>query len=89
MTVKELFDFIIDTNITAANMDSYLDYAMEKASQRTVQEVTEQEKVDEEVSDAIFNLLTPSLITRVRNAVLINVFVLTGVQERLHSSYTR
>lgn len=49
MTVRELFDFVTDPSINADNMDEYLQKAMEVASQRSEQEVTEQEKIDEEV----------------------------------------
>ena len=49
MTVKELFDFVTDLSITDDNVDAYLDRAQEIASQRTLEETTEQEKVDEEV----------------------------------------
>lgn len=49
LTVKELFDFVTDSNITHSNIDTYLDTVMEIAAQRSLTEVTEQEKVDEEV----------------------------------------
>ena len=49
MTVKELFDFVTDLNITNDNMDAYLERAMEIAASRTVEDITEQDKVDEEV----------------------------------------
>ena len=49
MTVKELFEFVTDMSITEENMDEYLDKAMERASSRTLQDLSEQEKIDEEV----------------------------------------
>ncbi len=50
MTVKELFDFITDLSITVDNLDEYLDRAMQISAQRSHQETSQQEKVDEEVS---------------------------------------
>ena len=55
MTVKELFQFVTDLNITRDTVDDALQQAMLNASQRTVQEVTAQQKIDEEVT----HLLTP------------------------------
>lgn len=49
MTVRELFEFITDPSITRENMDAYLSKAMEIASQRTKEERSSQEHVDEEV----------------------------------------
>ncbi|XP_063306600.1 serine/threonine-protein kinase RIO1 [Pelobates fuscus] len=49
MTVRELFEFIIDPSITEDNMDAYLDKAIERAAQRTEEEKSSQDKVDEEV----------------------------------------
>ena len=49
MTLKELFDFVTDLNITEENIDEYLNRMMETASSRSIDELTEQEKVDEEV----------------------------------------
>jgi RIO kinase 1 len=54
MTVKELFDFITDVTITAESIDDYLDRAMKRASERTAESVTEQEKVDEAVFKQAF-----------------------------------
>lgn len=48
MTVKELFDFITDLNITDDNIDDYLAKAQEIAANRKW-EMTEEEKIDEEV----------------------------------------
>lgn len=46
MTIKELFDFITDGTIT--DVDEYLEKLMEIASQRTIEDVTDKEKVEEE-----------------------------------------
>ena len=46
MTVKELFDFVTDPTIREANIDEYLEKAMEISSNRALQE---KEKVDDEV----------------------------------------
>ena len=48
MTVKELFDFVTDGAIS--DVDEYLEKLMEIASQRTVEDVTNKEKVEEEAS---------------------------------------
>ncbi|XP_070953773.1 serine/threonine-protein kinase RIO1 [Macaca nemestrina] len=49
MTVRELFEFVTDPSITHENMDAYLSKAMEIASQRTKEERSSQDHVDEEV----------------------------------------
>ncbi|KAK2171033.1 hypothetical protein NP493_1112g00036 [Ridgeia piscesae] len=49
MTMKELFDFVTDLTIDADNIAAYLDRAMEMASQRTVEDITEQQKIEEQV----------------------------------------
>ncbi|KAL6103655.1 riok1 [Pungitius sinensis] len=49
MTVRELFDFITDPSITCHNIDQYLEKAMEVATQRTSEERSDQDGVDEEV----------------------------------------
>jgi len=54
MTMKELFDFITDVNISEDNMEEYLERAQHLSSQRTVEEITEQEKVDEAVFQKVF-----------------------------------
>lgn len=48
--MKELFDFVTDVTITADNLDDYLDQCMQITANRTVEDVTEQEKIDEAVS---------------------------------------
>ncbi|XP_069469575.1 serine/threonine-protein kinase RIO1 [Ambystoma mexicanum] len=49
MTVRELFGFVTDPSITEDNMDAYLQKAMEVSSQRTEEERSSQDNVDEEV----------------------------------------
>lgn len=49
MLVKELFDFITDLTITSYNIEQYLDAAMDIASKRSYDGLTEEDKVDEEV----------------------------------------
>lgn len=49
MTVRELFEFVTDPSITTDNINKYLDKAMEIASERTAEERSDQDKVDEEV----------------------------------------
>ena len=57
MTVKELFDFVTDMSITPDNMDNYLQRAMDITSSRTIDDVTEQDKIDEQVSRRLLLLL--------------------------------
>ncbi|XP_076600946.1 serine/threonine-protein kinase RIO1 [Chaetodon auriga] len=49
MTVRELFDFITDPSITCHNIDQYLDKAMAIAAERTLEQRSDQDRVDEEV----------------------------------------
>lgn len=49
LTTRELFDFVTDSTINDDNIDDYLTRLNEIASQRTVEVVTEQEKLDDEV----------------------------------------
>ncbi|XP_030839105.1 serine/threonine-protein kinase RIO1 [Strongylocentrotus purpuratus] len=49
MTMRELFEFVTDPNITEDNIEEYLDEAMEITSRKSTTEVTAQEEVDEEV----------------------------------------
>ncbi|XP_056020374.1 serine/threonine-protein kinase RIO1-like [Ostrea edulis] len=49
LTVKELFDFVTDATITEDNIDLYLEKAMTLSSQRTTEDITDQQKIDEEV----------------------------------------
>lgn len=47
--MKELFDFVTDITITADNLDDYLEQCMKITANRTVDDVTEQDKIDEGV----------------------------------------
>merc|ERR1719494_1763739 len=49
MTVKELFNFVTDPLINDDNIEEYLTRAQEICSQRTEDEITQQERNDEEV----------------------------------------
>ncbi|XP_023252992.1 serine/threonine-protein kinase RIO1-like [Seriola lalandi dorsalis] len=49
MTVRELFDFITDLSITCHNIDQYLEKAMVVAAERTSEQRSDQDRVDEEV----------------------------------------
>lgn len=49
MTLRELFEFVIDPSITSTNINLYLEKAMDISSQRTVEERSNQESVDDEV----------------------------------------
>ncbi|XP_030066803.1 serine/threonine-protein kinase RIO1 [Microcaecilia unicolor] len=49
MTVRELFDLVTDPSVTEDNLDDYLQKAMEIAAQRTEEERSNQDSVDEEV----------------------------------------
>jgi len=49
LSLRELFDFITDPNITDENIDEYLTQLQERAAARTLNQLTEQEKVEEEV----------------------------------------
>lgn len=49
MTVRELFTFITDPNITEDNMESYLERMAEQIGDRNMNELSEQEKIEEEV----------------------------------------
>ncbi|XP_076072505.1 serine/threonine-protein kinase RIO1-like isoform X2 [Mytilus galloprovincialis] len=49
LTVKELFDFVTDITINEDNIDHYLEEAMTLTSTRSHDEVTDQQKIDEQV----------------------------------------
>lgn len=49
MTVRELFEFVTDPSIAEDNLDAYLEKAMELSANRTEEERSNQDKVDEEV----------------------------------------
>uniref|UniRef100_A0AAY4A1G1 Serine/threonine-protein kinase RIO1 n=1 Tax=Denticeps clupeoides TaxID=299321 RepID=A0AAY4A1G1_9TELE len=62
MTMRELFEFITDPSITSDNINQYLEKAMEIASERTPEERSNQDKVDE----AVFkNAYIPRTLTEV------------------------
>lgn len=49
MTVRELFTFITDPNITEENMDNYLGEISKNIGDRNINELSQQEKIEEEV----------------------------------------
>lgn len=49
MTIKELFDFVTDRTINEANMEECLERISDRIAHRDIDDLTEQEKVDEEV----------------------------------------
>ncbi|KAK3592892.1 hypothetical protein CHS0354_004118 [Potamilus streckersoni] len=49
LSIKELFDFVTDITITKENLDDYLDKAMALTATRSPEDVSEQDKIDEEV----------------------------------------
>jgi RIO kinase 1 len=67
MTVKELFDFITDPTVTDSNRDVYLDKMSERAAARTLEEVSAQEQIDEEVFKKAF---IPKRLTEVYNIIM-------------------
>ncbi|XP_066435395.1 serine/threonine-protein kinase RIO1 [Eleutherodactylus coqui] len=64
MTVRELFEFVTDPSINQDNMDAYLEKAMEIAAQRTEEERSNQDKVDEEVFKKAY---IPRTLNEVKN----------------------
>ncbi|XP_037699704.1 serine/threonine-protein kinase RIO1 isoform X2 [Choloepus didactylus] len=64
MTVRELFEFVTDPSITQENMDAYLSKAMVITSQRTEEERSSQDHVDEEVFKRAY---IPRTLNEVKN----------------------
>ncbi|KAL4623446.1 serine/threonine-protein kinase RIO1 [Arapaima gigas] len=64
MTIRELFEFVTDPSITSDNIDDYLEKAMQIAADRTVEERSNQDKVDEEVFKKAY---IPRTLTEVSN----------------------
>uniref|UniRef100_A0A8C0CTZ3 Serine/threonine-protein kinase RIO1 n=1 Tax=Balaenoptera musculus TaxID=9771 RepID=A0A8C0CTZ3_BALMU len=64
MTVRELFEFVTDPSVTHENVDAYLAKAMEIASQRTKEEMSSQDHVDEEVFKRAY---IPRTLNEVKN----------------------
>ena len=54
MTVKELFDFVVDTEIVEKDQEEALENLNEKVSQRTEDERSAQEQIEAEVFKQIF-----------------------------------
>lgn len=62
LTIKEVFDFITDPSVTESNMEEYLDKMNEKAAERSVEDTTAQEMIEEEVFK---NRFIPKRLTEV------------------------
>lgn len=54
MTIQELFNFLVDSTVTSQSRDEYLERMKEVASSRPVGQMTDQEKIDEEVFKNIY-----------------------------------
>lgn len=54
MSVQELFNFIVDQNVTAKNRDECLEKMKDLSSSRPLGQMTNQEKVDEEVFKNVY-----------------------------------
>ncbi len=66
LTVKELFDFVVDPTITADNLDDYLDTMSARASERV--DATAQDLVNEEVFKKTY---IPQRLDEVTSLVLV------------------
>ncbi|KAM4027742.1 serine/threonine-protein kinase RIO1 [Anomaloglossus baeobatrachus] len=64
MTVRELFEFVTDPSINQDNMDAYLEKAMEIAAERSEDDRSNQDKVDEEVFKKAY---IPRTLNEVKN----------------------
>lgn len=71
MKIQELFNFIVDPMLTAEKRDEYLEEMKEIAASRPVGELTDQEKIDEEVFK---NAYIPKTLDQVRRLLLIIFF---------------
>nr|XP_022314156.1 serine/threonine-protein kinase RIO1-like [Crassostrea virginica] len=98
LTVKELFDFVTDATITEDNIDLYLEKAMTLASQRTTEDITEQQKVDEEVFkhsfiprnlDEVIDFERDVILAKEGQTEGMLYHTLTGLQENLEGVRTQ
>ncbi|XP_055017424.1 serine/threonine-protein kinase RIO1 [Boleophthalmus pectinirostris] len=64
MTIRELFDFITDLSINEANIQAYLDKAITLASERTAEQRSAQDCIDEEVFKQVY---IPRTLTQVKD----------------------
>lgn len=64
LTTKELFDFVTDPSITEKNLEECIQRLMEKASQRSPDDLTAEEKICEEVFMKTF---IPKSLDEIRN----------------------
>lgn len=68
MTMKDLFDFVTDPNITDKNMEACLDKLSERAATRQDDDLTQEEQVSEEVFKSAY---IPQTLNEVPFVVLI------------------
>lgn len=71
MKIQELFNFIVDPMLTAEKRDEYLEEMKEIAASRPVGELTDQEKIDEEVFK---NAYIPKTLDQVRRFLVLILF---------------
>lgn len=71
MKIQELFNFIVDPILTAEKRDEYLEEMKEIAASRPVGELTDQEKIDEEVFK---NAYIPKTLDQVRRFLVLILF---------------
>lgn len=72
MKIQELFNFIVDPMLTAEKRDEYLEEMKEIAASRPVGELTDQEKIDEEVFK---NAYIPKTLDQVRRFLVLILFL--------------
>lgn len=63
MTVQELFNFIVDQSVTTENRDEYLEHMKDVAAGRPLGQLTNEEKLEEEVFK---NVYIPKTLDQVR-----------------------
>lgn len=71
MTVKELFEFITDPKLKEDAVDAYLEEMSERIAERDIDDITEQEKVEEEVFK---NAYIPKRLDEVRGIFFFRLF---------------
>lgn len=98
LTVKELFDFVTDATITEDNIDLYLEKVMTLASERSTDDITEQQKVDEEVFkhsfiprnlDEVIDFERDVIMAKEGQTEGMLYHTLTGLQENLEGVRTQ
>ncbi|XP_076341505.1 RIO kinase 1 [Tachypleus tridentatus] len=85
MTVKELFDFITDPNINENNIEDYIEKAQKIATERSLKQTTQQEKVEEEVFK---NAYIPQRLDQVVDFEKEIIDIQTGEKQILYDTLT-